>query len=330
MIRSFAYDRSGKVRQNLDEKGLRRALRSKTSVVWVDFDEPTLTESALLDDVFGFHPLSIEDCLHASEHPKVDDFGTYVFVVFLAPDKVLPGQEELDFIEVDLFLGPNFVVTYHKRPTHAIDATLDRARRLSQDVFGRGADFLFHDILDRIVDQYLSVTAHWDRAADQYENRILDRSGHQEVLQEVLDFKRGLLDLRQNLVDHRNSLDQLLRASHDLLSDELRIYLSNIRDHLERTLDEADLCRDSINSARDLYLSILSQRTNEVMRVLALVATVMLPLTFIASLYGMNVDLPGGLDSGNERSPYSFHVLIGIMISIAVAMIGVFRWKKWL
>ena len=140
-----------------------------------------------------------------------------------------------------------------------------------------------------------------------------------------MEYKSGLLGLRQTAVGHTAIVDQLLRGGYRVVSDNTRIYLSNVRDHLSRVVREVDLCRDATNGARDLYLSMLSNRTNESMRVLAIVATVMLPLTLIASIYGMNLKyLPGA------ENPHSFWLVSAFMVFVAVFMIVLFRWKKWL
>lgn len=329
MITVHHYDPERGLVSGIAPGELGGVVRSGRGTLWVDLESPTDEETALLDRVFAFHPLAIEDCREGEAYPKLDDFESYLFLVVLAPDLLSIEQEDPVMLVLDLFLGTNFVVTYHKRPLRSISQLRASAERSPIEVMGKGPAFLAHAILDSVVDQHYAAVARLDDAAERYQDLILERP-RKGYLDRVLALRSHVLQLRRMLSDERNLMVELSRGAGGLVGEEARIYYSDLSEHLDQLGDRLDVSRDALAGARDLYLSVSANRTTEIMRALAIIATIVLPLTFVTSLYGMNVDLPGGSGDAGGGNMFTFLVLAGVMIAIAAAFFGYFRWRKWI
>jgi magnesium transporter len=304
-------------------------------VLWVDFESPSDAETALLDEVFAFHPLAIEDCREASDYPKLDDFEKYLFLVMLAPDLLSAEQEDPVMLGLNMFLSRTYVVTYHERPLRSISQLRVRLESEPQEVMGKGSGFLAHAILDALVDQHYAAVESLDDAVERYQDQILERP-RKEILDKILTIRSHVIQLRRILSDERNIM---ARFSHPvgstlssgrgggvsgLIGEEVQRYFSDLYEHLDELMDSLDVARDSLAGARDLYLSVSAHRTNETMRALAIIATIMMPLMFLTGVYGMNVTLPLG------KSPSAFVILAAVMVLVALGFFGFFRWKKWI
>jgi len=323
------YDTEKGLASGIDPGKLADIIRSGKGTLWVDIESGTDEETALLDEPFEFHPLAIEDCREDEAYPKLDDFERYLFLVVLAPDLLSIEQEDPVMLALDLFLGGNFVVTYHKRPLKSISQLRARVERSPDEVMGRGPAFLAHAILHSVVDQHYAAVARLDDAAERYQDLILERP-RKGYLDRVLALRSHVLQLRRMLSDERNLMVQLSRGAGGLVGEDAMIYYSDLSEHLDLLGDKLDVSRDSLAGARDLYLSVSANRTNEIMRALAIIATIVLPLTFVTSLYGMNVSLPGGSGDASGGSFTTFLILVGVMVAIAAAFFGYFRWRKWI
>ncbi len=304
-------------------------LEGDRGVLWVDLESPSEEETALLDEVFAFHPLAIEDCREASDYPKLDDFTKYLFLVMLAPDLLSSEQEDPVMIGLNVFLGERYVVTYHKRPVRSISGLRSRVERGPAEVMGRGPQFLAHAVLDALVDQHYAAVDSLDDAVERYQDRILERP-RKEILDKILALRSHVLQLRRILSDERNLMAQFAGGVSDLIGDEVQPYFGDLHDHLDELLDSLDVARDSLGGARDLYLSVSAHRTSETMRALAIIATILMPLTFLTGVYGMNVSLPGGSGDNAGGGPVTFFMLLGVMVVVALTFLGYFRWKKWI
>ncbi len=298
-------------------------------VLWVDLESPSEEETVLLDEVFAFHPLAIEDCREASDYPKLDDFDKYLFLVMLAPDLLSSEQEDPVMIGLTVFLGERYAVTYHARPVRSISELRSRVEREPAEVMGRGPQFLAHAILDALVDQHYAAVEGLDDAVERYQDRILERP-RKEILDKILALRSHVLQLRRILSDERNLMAQFSSGVSDLIGEEVQPYFGDLHDHLDELMDSLDVARDSLGGARDLYLSVSAHRTSETMRALAIIATILLPLTFLTGVYGMNVSLPGGSGDNTGGGLGSFFALLGAMVVVALGFLGYFRWKKWI
>lgn len=331
MITTYYFTPEGALKQNLDEDAMRAAVRSQKGLLWVDFHHPTPDETFLLDEAFGFHPLSIEDCQHDSRYPKLDEYRDHLFLVVLTPNpnfkpEKMPdenGNAEEATQEVDLFLGHNYLVSYHNASLPFLQALVDRAKRDPKRALGRGPAFLLHDIVDGAVDQFFAMV---DRIEDEVEEAEtkLQHIGSEEVLAHILDLKRRVLNLRRQMSDHRETLQRLMRLNHPVMGTETAPYFRDILDHLNQIEDDLDVCRDTIDAARDVYLALANAHTNEVMRVLTVLFTLTMPFAILTSWFGMNF----------SHMPFQDHehgvwIYTAIMMLLSVVLFFWLRRRKW-
>lgn len=320
MIRSFHLAPDGSLRQDLDPAAMREALEARKGLLWVDFEDPAEGEVALLTDLFAFHPLAIEDCLHAQSRPKVDDYEDYLFLVFHSWNR---SEEGVRLEEVDFFLGKNYVVSYHVEPRRSIADVMERLPRDPKLFMGGGADLLLHQVIDRMVDRYAVVVDSIDERVDTLEDDILENP-RGETLKSILGLKRDLQELFRTVRHQRDVVNSLAREGHQVISKKGRTFFRDVYDHVVRVHDTVEGLRDQVGGARDAYLSIVSNRMNEVMKGLSLVATIILPLTFVTGVYGMNFETMPFL-----KEPNGFYVTCGIMAALGIGMYFAFRRRGW-
>lgn len=304
------------------EEELRNFLRDERMLLWVDFELPTEKEIVFLDTVFGFHPLAIEDCTEGIHAPKIDDFRRYLFII-LRTIVAKNENSELDFPEIDLFVGNRFLVTIHRFPLEELTNINDQIKRNPEAMMGRGPDRLLAYLLDSIVDRYLTTMEVFDERIADIEDEVFDNPTT-ETLSKLFRLKREILNLRRVLVPHREILRRLGRELHPLIIEEHRVYFWDIYDHLVRLTELIEYHRDLISGALDAYLSVISNRLNVVMKTLTVIATIMMPLTMIASIYGMNFHIMPGL-----AHPGGFYITIGAMGIITTVMLLLFKRKGW-
>jgi magnesium transporter len=308
-----------------DAASVRAALADKDAVVWIDLLIVEPEDASLLSEVFEFHPLAIEDSISPRVDPaKVDDYGGYVFIVVQA---LTPYTEdrELEAIEVDFYLGPNFVVSCHREPVPSIEMYLERRERREQ-LMRRGPDWIVHGLLDTMVDDYLPIVDALDETIDEIEARVLERAEHGQ-LQRILLARRNSLRLRRATAPQRDIMNRLSRNEFPkLISPESAIYFRDVYDHLVRIEYLVEAVRDLSDGALQTYLSVVSNRLNEIMKVLTAAATVFLPLTVITGIYGMNFEdnVFPGFDSS-----WGFWAVIGIMLLNSALMLAYFRNRRW-
>ena len=299
-------------------------LNEPRSMLWVDLESPSGADDQLLLDTFRFHPLTIEDCRVNRHHPKVEEFPDYIYFIVHAV-RTDGSPDRFNTIELDGFLGANYVVTYHHESFPSI-VKVKQAVRSSPVTCQRGAAFLLHQIIDGIVDDYLPVMDDFDERINALEDDIFAfNRGNQEILEEILGLKRSVLRVKRI---SSKQLEVLFRMSHGQfpqISGAVLPFYRDIYDHLLRVSDLAESYRDLITGSLEAYLSVVSNRLNEIMKVLTIFSAVMLPLTFIAGVYGMNFDnLP------ELHWHYGYLFAWGVMILVASVMLTFFWRRGWI
>ena len=291
--------------------------------IWVDMEEPSIDEDHLLGEIFGFHPLAIEDARETRNHPKIEPYPGYIFFIVHG---VRTETNSYNFVtkELDGFLGSNYVVTYHMEKFSSIENVKTLVEN-SPAVMGRGADHLLHQILDRVVDLYIPVVEDFQDAIGELEDRIVSmkiRNG--EVLSEIMDLKRSVGRLIRISSKQSAVLYRLAHGEFSLVSDSQLPFFRDVYDHLQRAAMLAENYRDLVNGLMDIHFSVTATKTNEVMKLLAIFSTIMLPLSVIAGIYGMNVRLP---DAGSDDA--FWHIMIGMGLFVVV-LLGYFWRKGWI
>ncbi|HNR01018.1 MAG TPA: magnesium/cobalt transporter CorA [Anaerolineaceae bacterium] len=292
--------------------------------LWVSLESADESEiNSILGGLFGFHPLAIEDCLSPGyQVAKIDDFTDYIFLITHA----IKTDEHLDSLtplELDLFLGRNYLVTcYTDSEMPAVENTwrlLKRDDRISKN----GADFLCHTILDAIVDEYMPLIDQMESEVEWIEDSAMEKPTP-ATLQRLLSLKHSIMSLRRIIAPQREVMNRLSRDEFSQIDTQSLIYFRDIYDHLVRIQDLADIIRDIVSGALDIYLNSTSLRLNEIMKALTIVSTVFLPLSFITGAFGMNfLHIPGA------QSINGFFITCAILVGLGVAMLLYFRKRHW-
>jgi magnesium transporter len=293
-------------------------------LLWVDIEGGARDEGEpLLRDVFGFHHLSIDDCYNALlDPPKIDDYGAYLFIIVhdVAYDAAAAA---LATSELNLYVGANYVVSYHHGPMHAVDELQRRARNHGL-AFGRNAAFLAHALFDVVVDDLHPVVEALDDEIAELEERVIDRP-ERATLEVVLRLKRNAQRLKRSILPQRDVANRLSRGEYaSLIPPDTLMYFRDVYDHTVRVEEMIDSVRDLSDSALNTYLSSVNNRTNEVMKTLAIVTVVFLPLTLIAGIYGTNFE-----NVPEYELRFGYVGMLLAMLALAGALVAWFRWRRW-
>ena len=319
---------NGTIRATTDAKEIHAALDRK-ELIWIELERQTPDADALLKHL-EIHPLTVEDIWGPRSQPKIDDYPGYLYVIVHGIGAAT--KQRLALVEVDVVIGSTWLITHDRDGlvTDDIGTDLDHYPRL----LGKGVAWVAHAVLDRVVDRYLPVIDQLDHEVEELENDALALAGTPKgrgVLTRILAFKRTLQELRRASGYQREILLRLSRGEYDEIPAEALPFYRDVYDHFLRIQDLSESYRDLVSSTLDAYLSVQSNRMNEVMKTLTLMSTVMLPLTFIAGVYGMNFH--------DDRSPYNMPELswfygypfaIGLMLLVAIAIVIYFRKKGYI
>jgi magnesium transporter len=323
MIRSFYKAENGEIQTDLSRQEMTDALNSD-GVLWVDFFRATREEQSVLDEVFHFHPLAIEDCLRPVHRPKVDSFEDHLFLIIHGPD-LATRRRELRTLEVKTFLGKNFVVTYHRVPVRSIVHALELCERSPSQTLGRGPDFLLYTLLDEMAENYAPILSRSEAQIVEIEEAVLKGEARDEVLPELTRLRRGILSLRRVISAQRDAVSLLARQGEPLVRKRAEVYFRDIVGMYQRVLEQIEAMREALGGVRDTHLSMSSNRANEIMKTLTVMATIMLPPTLISGIYGMNFKIMPEVDW-----VYGYPLALTLMGAIIGGMLFYFRRKKWL
>ncbi|QDX41277.1 magnesium/cobalt transporter CorA [Salarchaeum sp. JOR-1] len=306
-----------------DDVGAAKAAQGTT---WIRADSPTPDELAAVRDAFGIHPLAVED-VQNGVRPKTEEFDTHT-VLLVTDARFRAGEttfeQELDTRPVGLFIGTDWVVTLTHDDVDAIDATWDAVLREDARILSRGPDFTAYRVLDRIVDDYFALLDGIEDQIEAIEGELVDAT-RSDLLDEINDVRRELLAVRKLLWPTRDAISGFARGDPSEVAVETEKYYRDVYDHVVQQVDLVETYRDLASSSRDIYLNALSQSTNEVMKRLTVVATIVLPLTFIVGVYGMNFETMPELGW-----PYAYHATLLGMILLSAILVWYFRGQDWL
>ena len=322
MIKTLVLDRESKTFKtctNSDEISEYCAIPSK--IVWVDVADPTSEDFEQLAHEFGFHPLSIEDCQNEHQRPKVEEYPGYYFIV-LYEAELLMGRH-LELRELNIFLGKNYLVTVHSQPIQAVE-TAERLWRGWTDLAERGTGLLAYLLIDTIVDNYMPLLDTLSDRMDDLEDKIFV-DFQPEALEEIFRIKKELLFLRRSVTPLRDVFNMLLRREQSIFSRETHIYFQDVFDHLIRVADTIDILRDLLGATMDAYLSVSGNRMNMIMKRLTSISAILMSVTLISSIYGMNFTYMPELGAR-----YGYVGALLSMVVVGVAIFFYFRKIKWL
>jgi len=322
MISTLVLDRSTKTFTHVSNPDLISDHCERPSdILWVDVTDPTSEDFDELAREFGFHPLSIEDCRHEHQRPKVEEYPGYYFIVIYEAEMQAGCQLELR--ELGIFLGVNYLVTVHSQPIRNIEKA-QQTWRYWTDLAERKTGLPAYLLMDAIVDDYMPMLDDYSDRLEELEAQVFENF-QPEALHDIFRIKKQLIFLRRAVVPLRDVFNTLLRREQPVFSRETMIYFQDVYDHLIRVADSIDSLRDIVGSTMEAYLSVSGNRTNFVMKRLTSIATILMTVTLVAGIYGMNFNFMPEL-----RWRYGY---IGALISMAVIALALylyFRKIKWL
>jgi magnesium transporter len=292
---------------------------------WINIERPRQVDLAWLAEHYEFHPLDYEDVVSRNQRPKVDEYDDYLFIVLHFPryDKAV-GR--LNAAEVDLFVGPDFLITLQNEPLQPIEYLFERVRtneELRESLFSKGPGYLLYKIVDDLVDASFPMLRKIGNKLERLEEEIFEGNSS-EVVRDISNVKQEIINFRKIVRPQRSAFRDLERLKARYIADDLEIYFEDINDASERVWDMLENYKEVVEALEDTNETAIAHRTNETFRVLTAISVIVLPLTLIASIWGMNVGVPGQGDNG------AFWAILLSMLVLLGGMVAYFRRRGWL
>jgi magnesium transporter len=300
------------------------SFKDEASVTWLNIDgvhKPEIIEQ--VGTHFGLHPLVLEDIANTGQRPKMEDFDDYIYVV-LKMLRFDAKENETKAEQVSIILGRDFVISFQEREGDVFDTVRERLRNNKGRIRKMGADYLTYALIDAIVDHYFVILENLGETIEDIEDKLVTNPSR-ETLRTIHDLKREMIFLRKSVWPLREVISRLERSESALINKSTCVYLRDVYDHTIQVMDAVETFRDMLSGMLDIYLSSVSNRMNEVMKVLTVIATIFIPLTFLAGIYGMNFRYMPELEQA-----WSYPVVLMVMFIIAIMMVFYFRRKKWI
>jgi magnesium transporter len=326
-ITVIAFDAQRLEERRLEHPRQAAAYLNKWPVIWVNVeglgDAATIAE---LGEIFGLHELALEDAINVHQRAKVDQYDGHLFIVARMPRV----HERVDTEQVSLFLGKRFLVTFIEDPGDCFDVVRSRIRNARGNVRDLGPDYLAYALLDATIDAYFPLLEHYGERLDQLEQEAMGQLKRRTITR-IHEVKTDLLVLRRAIWPHRELFNELVRDATPLVSTQTRVYLRDCYDHVVQMIDLVEMYRELGSDLRDLHLTAMSNRMNEVMKVLTVITTIFMPLTLIAGIYGMNFHTGESPWNMPELDWYfGYPMALGLMATVTIVMLIVFRRRGWL
>ncbi|HPF39224.1 MAG TPA: magnesium transporter CorA family protein [Phycisphaerae bacterium] len=293
-------------------------------VVWIDVSAPERSELESIAQILGLDPESVEDCLTGEQRPRMDDYDDYAFLLtygMLGP----VDRYEHDPRKLAIYCGRRFIVTVHREPIRAIEMVHRRLDRHQSGLLRGGPGNTLFMILDQIVDNYVVFMDYCESEVDRLEDRSLQDDCDRSILTDTAGLRSALAEIRHLALAVDQAIAAILADDFPFMNDDVEFDFLHVREHLKAVAEFADRLRDRLNGVRDNLAFVIADRTNEIMRVLTVFASIMLPLSLIAGIYGMNIPL-----WPHEKMPHAFAMVISGMFVLGAALWLFFRRKRWL
>lgn len=298
--------------------------RETDSISWININGLNHIES--IDKIgkhYNIHPLTLEDIVNTSQRPKIDEYENYINVVLKMV--YYNTEEEIVVEQVSFILGENYVLTFQETDGDVFENVRERIKGTTARIRSLGADYLFYALIDAIVDHYYVVAETLGNKIEDIEDDLFKGKVNENISFEIQALKRELLKVRRAIFPLREVINRIEKTESTLIEKRSMQFFSDVYDHVIQLADTIDIYREMIWSLMDMYMTTISNKMNEVMKVLTIIATIFIPLTFIAGIYGMNFE-----NIPELHYKYGYHMLWGIMIVIFLAMLYYFKRKKWL
>lgn len=298
--------------------------KTSSSVTWIEvYGFSNLERIEELGRSFDVHPLALEDILNTKQRPKFEEFENHQFIT-LKDLSYNTDNYSIEIEQISILLGQGWVISFHEAPSNLFELIRLRLNNSKLRIRKREADYLAYALIDCIVDNYFSITERLGEQLEDIEAVLLEQMDQQD-LRRIFDLKKNLTSIRKNIRPVHEVITKILDEEYPMINDSTMPYFRDIRDHVQQVIDSLDSHRETASNIIDTYLSLSSMKLNEVMKVLTIAATIFLPLTFIAGLYGMNFKFMPELEWH-----WGYFGVLGMMLSLMVAMVIYFKRKKWL
>lgn len=315
--------------QTIEERRLKSIEESfqfekKENITWINLNGLNHTEAIQkLSKHFGIHPLTQEDLVNVGQRPKFEEFNEYLFVVV----KMLYFDSELNLKSehISFILGTDYLLTFQESSGDVFNAIRDRLRNSKGKVRQFGSDYLLYALLDSIVDNYFNLIEDIGDKIEKLEDQLFHPTTSENISEKILALKKEILRIRKAVYPMREVINKLDRTDSDFINEKTKLYLQDLYDHILQISDSVEMHRELIWGLMDMYMTTISNKMNEVMKVLTIMATIFIPLTFIAGIYGMNFEYIPEL-----KYRYGYFILWGVMLFMFMIMIYFFKRKKWL
>lgn len=321
---SYYYHPEEGFKTDLSDQDMAVAAKNDKATLWIDVFDIDDADIDLLTNIFNLHPLTVEDFIMPNARPKIEEFPDYLFMVMFA--MVSPNNQQKSrprITELDCCLGKNFLITFHSEAFNSVCMCKERVKKQSPMIM-HGADMLLYSILDSCIDNYFPIINEFDDTVDAMSDELF-KTPTQDTLKKIYSLKNDVMYLKRTLGPQSDVIGLLSRGTLKFISPSNIIYFRNIYDNMVRFNDIVNMSRDIISGAMEAYVSIVSNRLNEIMKTLTVIATIMMPLTLIASIYGMNFKYMPELDHR-----FGYPAVILTMGIIMVSMLVYFKRRKWL
>ena len=334
MLKSYYRKRDGSLTIDSTRESLKEALTDEENLVWVDIEDPEDSDIEVLLEIFGIHAMTVEDCIMPNTRPKIEQFDNYTFLILytLAPTISSKKIEDtlsaangkrMEIVELDICLGRNYIITFHTDPIRTINVIRDKVEK-KLPIISRGPDFLLYHIVDSLVDDYFPVVDNLDNKIDKMEEEILTEPS-KDTLKNLYELKKDTMYLRRIIGPQRDTINLLIRNEFPFIKIHNQAYFRDVYDHMVRLSDLLDMCREITTSAVEIYMIVASNKLNDILKTLAILATIGTPPLIIASIYGMNFKYMPELGF-----KYGYLIVWIVMILSVVFMVIFFKKRKWL
>ena len=317
-VKAYYLTPDGNLQRDLSREQIIEAYESKKGLLWVDISETTAEDGRFLEQDLQLHHLAVEDCVSCDIHPpKIDNFDDYLFIVVHGINHLIES-DTVETAELGLFLGKNFVISNHNYPSYSINFIQQKIEE-NDRLMRRGSDFLTHAIIDSIIDNVMPTVDRMTDFAEEIEEEVIHRP-QQNVLDAIMKLKRSTLKVHRVMAPQRDVLNRLSRGEFSIIRKEAQIFYRDVFDHVVRIEDLNQTLLDRADNALATYLSSVANKQNETMRVLSIVATIFLPLTLLAGIYGMNFEYMPEL-----TWRWGYFMVLGIIGFVILVLV----WRFW-
>ncbi|MFH1732414.1 MAG: magnesium transporter CorA family protein [Planctomycetota bacterium] len=323
MFRARAYLKDGSVEMDLSVEQVREIIQDSKNEVWIDIEDINPDDVAFLRDDLKIHQIAVEEVLSPLERPEIQTFENHILLVLHAPS---PSLEKggMDTIEIDFLVGNNFIVTVRSGPIASVKDMEDRVRA-NPRIMSRGCDFMLYFMSDAMVDDYLPILNALDKRIDTIQETAV-KNPTRETSSDLMKLKADILEIRRATGPQFEVLRRLTGGYTDIIEPGLAVYFRSVCEHLQQVNSQLDMFREEVNSTVQVCLAIKSDQLNEVMKVLAIIAVIMMPLTLITGVFGMNFYFPDWV----QKSALAWWLTGGVMAALGLGLFAYFKRKKWL